>query len=339
LAQFEGNPQYLLTFLFGRRNSQSLRFFFRSFILKMSSSFVRTLTLSCDESTLRSLLEKTSEECPTIGFKICQLPGFESSFEVTLSSSCETITNRAEAVLRFLLPANAIISRFPPNSKQSMERLAKYGSEKEFVKNSIDWVSKALNEYKPEELCISFNGGKDCTALLHIVYTVFVEKYPNNKLNAFYIEIPDSFPSLENFVRQTVRRYNLNLISHCTPDYKKALHYLKSETQIKAIFMGTRISDLPKNVALSEWQMTDANWPQFLRISPMLKWSYSQVWSFLRDNDVLYCSLYDRGYTSVGSTSNTTPNPLLKFMSRNGSTYYMPAYMLTNEEQERSGRT
>lgn len=305
----------------------------------MSSSVVRTLNVNCDELTLRSLFERTSEECPTISFKIRQIPDSEAIFEVSITSSCETIVNRAEAVLRFLLPANAIICRFAPNSHQSIEHLFKYGSDNGFVQKSIDWVSKALNEFTADEICISFNGGKDCTALLHIVYSLFITKYPNNKLNAFYIEIPDSFPSLENFVRQTVRRYDLNLMFYCTPDYKKALQCLKNDTKIKAIFMGTRISDLPNNVVLNEWQMTDSNWPQFLRINPLLKWSYSQIWSFLRDNEVLYCSLYDRGYTSIGSTSNTAQNPLLKFTSRNGETYYMPAYMLTNEEQERSGRS
>ncbi|CAG2114974.1 unnamed protein product [Medioppia subpectinata] len=114
---------------------------------------------------------------------------------------------------------------------------------------------------------------------------------------------------------------------------------LKNETKISAIFMGTRSGDLPKHVVLNECQMTDHDWPQFMRISPLLKWSYSQIWSFIRDNHVLYCSLYDRGYTSVGSTRNTTPNPLLKFVARNGETYYMPAFMLTNEDKERNGRT
>jgi len=305
----------------------------------MSSPFLRYLDISSDEFSLRTVVEKTSHECPRITLKTALIADASNTFRVTFSSSSESITNRAEAVFRFLLPTNSLIIRYSPKCKESIDQLMKYSLDNIYVKNSIELITKALNDYKPEELCIAFNGGKDCTALLHIVYTVFVTKYPNNKLNVFYIEFPESFASLENFVRQTVTRYDLNLITYCSIDYKIALQKLKNETQIKAIFMGTRISDLPENVVLNHCQMTDSDWPQFLRILPLLNWSYSQVWSFLRDNRVLYCSLYDRGYTSIGSTNNTTPNPLLRFISRNGDIYYMPAYMLTNEEQERSGRT
>ena len=109
-------------------------------------------------------------------------------------------------------------------------------------------------------------------------------------------KFPNRFQSPDNFVRQSVDRYDLNLITVCGTDYKLALESLKQKSKIKAIFMGTRTSDMPNHVVLNELQMTDPDWPQFMRISPMLKWSYSQVWSFIRGNDVLYCSLYDRGY-------------------------------------------
>ena len=272
----------------------------------MNSSFVQTLIICCDESSLQSIIDKTSEECPGINIKLSQLSNSEQTFEVTFSSSCETITNKAEAVFRFLLPTNAIKSRFAPNSPQNIDKLMKYSASNEFVKNSIELIAKSLDDYKPEELCIAFNGGKDCTALLHMVYITFISKYPKNKLNAYFIEIPESFPSLDNFVRQSVDRYDLNLITVCGTDYKLALESLKQKSKIKAIFMGTRTSDMPNHVVLNELQMTDPGWPQFMRISPMLKWSYSQVWSFIRGNDVLYCSLYDRGYillfhVSIGS--------------------------------------
>ncbi|CAG2165813.1 unnamed protein product [Oppiella nova] len=303
------------------------------------NTFVASLDINCEETALQSVIQKTCSECPTIAVKTAVVPECDQTFSVTFSSSSESITSRAEAVFRFLLPANAITNRFAPNSQQSLDSLSKYCSDNEYANNSFELITKAFNEYKPEEICVAFNGGKDCTALLHIVYSIFVAKYPNNSLNTFYISIPESFPSLENFVRQSVRRYNLNLISYSDSDFKKSMQKLKNETKIKAILMGTRASDLPKHVVLNEFQMTDEGWPQFMRISPLLKWSYSQIWAFIRDNHVLYCSLYDRGYTSIGSTKNTAPNPLLKFVLRNGETFYMPAFMLTNEDHERKGRT
>jgi len=36
------------------------------------------------------------------------------------------------------------------------------------------------------------------------------------------------------------------------------------------------------------------------KIAPLAAWSKDQVWSYIRDNDLPYHSLYDLGYTSIG---------------------------------------
>lgn len=40
----------------------------------------------------------------------------------------------------------------------------------EKVMSALKTMEAALDQYSPEEVCIGFNGGKDCTALLHLYY-------------------------------------------------------------------------------------------------------------------------------------------------------------------------
>lgn len=58
---------------------------------------------------------------------------------------------------------------------------------------------------------------------------------------------------------------------------------------------------------------------------------------FLRALEIPYCSLYDKGYTSLGGTTDTHPNPALA-EGADGKTHFRPAYELVEDEQERLGR-
>lgn len=176
----------------------------------------------------------------------------------------------------------------------------------------------------------------------------------------------------------------------------------KGPREIQAIFVGTRRDD-PHGPQLSPRSWTDKDWPRVERIHPILDWTYQDVWKFLRcphlassssstppakhqagvvggmtreelaqkwgvagggDQGVPYCLLYDQGYTSLGSTFNTLPNPELKIPPPSTSQdnaqgegegkagedacvvvgdgtakgRWKPAYMLKDGSLERAGR-
>lgn len=111
---------------------------------------------------------------------------------------------------------------------------------------------------------------------------------------------------------------------------------------IRAIMVGTRRTD-PHGGRLSAFDATDGGWPAFMRVHPVLEWRYAEVWAFLRHLGVEYCELYDAGYTSLGGTNDTRPNPRLRVVEEEGGggggrVWYRPAYELEADEEERLGR-
>ncbi|KAL9453285.1 hypothetical protein AB3S75_008982 [Citrus x aurantiifolia] len=59
------------------------------------------------------------------------------------------------------------------------------------------------------------------------------------------------------------------------------------------------------------------------------------VWPFILTCKVQYCSLYDQGYTWIGSIHDTVPNALLCINdSSNSKEKFNPAYMLSHGRLE-----
>jgi len=85
----------------------------------------------------------------------------------------------------------------------------------------------------------------------------------------------------------------------------------------------------------SSWLGPDAG---FMRVNPILDWTYHDVWFFLTHFGLPYCDLYNRGYTSIGETTNTLPNPALLDDKMTKEPTYLPAYSLQDGALERQGR-
>mmetsp|Transcript_4539 Transcript_4539/g.6335 ORF Transcript_4539/g.6335 Transcript_4539/m.6335 type:complete len:250 (+) Transcript_4539:105-854(+) len=221
------------------------------------------------------------------------------------------------------------------------------------IRKSLEVIKLAFEKYSMKQISFSFNGGKDCTVLLHLIHMFLLDKNATNNNNSkttnqqtdleaatkpcsqfltVCFMIPDSFDEEVQFMQKAADIYGLKLHVIHKP-IKEGLESLLKQFQVDAIFMGTRRTD-PYCSNMTAFQMTDPDWPQIMRVNPILDWDYHDIWAFIKAFEIPYCTLYDQGYTSLGSTKNTVPNPQLR--QPNGS--YSPASMLQDSNAERSGR-
>jgi FAD synthetase len=254
------------------------------------------------------------------------------------------------------------------------------------TRTSLSVIHEALARYKLSELSLSYNGGKDCLVLLVLFLSRLPASSPQpepqqrqqethppppkiafNEPNgtadssgtshwpatipAIYALPPHPFPSVESFVRSSSQTYHLSLTRYTTDPPSTTLRsafasYLSLHPSIRGIFVGTRRTD-PHGATLTHFDPTDHGWPDFMRIHPVIDWHYAEIWAFIRHLGVEYCALYDEGYTSLGGTNDTHPNPKLRMeqssdMNRDsGEGYaqkYRPAYELVEDGEERLGR-
>lgn len=181
--------------------------------------------------------------------------------------------------------------------------------ENEHILKSIDIIKSCLNQidYNCDKFCIGFNGGKDCTVLLHLLSILYNEEMrkPSQliksdtyapRIKMLIILMEDTFPELECFVKSSIETYFLKVICVFDENYKEALNEFKKReegSKVVYIFMGTRSSD--SSTQIEPIQRTDDGWADFIRVSPLFYWSYHQIWRYLLDLQVPYCSLYDQG--------------------------------------------
>ncbi|KAK5136571.1 hypothetical protein LTR08_002585 [Meristemomyces frigidus] len=211
---------------------------------------------------------------------------------------------------------------------------------------SMKILEEALERYSLDELSLSYNGGKDCLVLL-ILYLSALHAHSTKAsttashlppfrlpqtLRSVYIISAHPFAQVDDFVDSSLKTYHLSLARYAKPMKEAFADYLSDLPNVKAIFVGTRRTD-PHGAELQHFHPTDRGWPAFMRIHPVIDWHYAEIWAFIREMEIPYCGLYDLGYTSLGGTEDTHPNPALK--DDPGGEAYRPAYELVEDDAER----
>lgn len=228
---------------------------------------------------------------------------------------------------------------------------------------SLEVIDQALEQYSLPQLSLAYNGGKDCLVLLILYLCALHKRGLTNTLDpssnietavqCVYIQDAYPFQEVEEFVAKSIKIYSLALLEYAKPMKEAFADYLRDTPSVKAILVGTRRTD-PHGKHLKHFDPTDNNWPQFVRVHPVIDWHYVDIWTFIRYLNIPYCPLYDMGYTSLGGITDTKPNPVLARQpstqhvptigNANDNTHgtpkpkFRPAYELVDDFEERLGR-
>ncbi|KAJ0393376.1 hypothetical protein P43SY_001223 [Pythium insidiosum] len=247
------------------------------------------------------------------------------------------------------------------------------------LQKALDVVHRAIDIFGLEGVSFSFNGGKDSTVVLHLLRIVVAKRVleelalqatakatqgttvtsPRQRfvsvelieeaeleqrvaqamgqLPVMYFDSHDQFPEVRDFIALCLSKYSLNCHTYkCS--FVEGVKDMLQKLRIKGIYMGVRGGD-PHTENMEHFDPSTPGWPAFLRVNPILQWTYQDVWRFLRDCGLEYCELYDHGYTSLGNIFDTVPNPALWVSGENGAEgHYLPAYALEDGRSERCGR-
>lgn len=191
------------------------------------------------------------------------------------------------------------------------------------AKGVIEWAS---NTFK-NNMTLAFSGQAEDCVILDIMH-----KATGGKMNVFMLDTGRMNEEVYDLVEDIRSKYGVQ-IRMCSPEQKEVeemvgehginLFYKDPKYRIMccgvrkvnvlkrvlkeydAWISGVRRSQIATRSQTKKVQMDGQFNP--VKISPIADWTWKQVWDYVKANSLPYCSLYDKGYTSIGCAPCTRP--------------------------------
>jgi phosphoadenosine phosphosulfate reductase len=182
----------------------------------------------------------------------------------------------------------------------------------EKITKSKQVIQEALNRF-PNKIALAWTGGKDSTTILHLLHNLYDGKVPIPILN---IDTSVKFKEIYEFRDRIAQEWNIDLIIERNDEALKSINIaenkeecctkLKSEMianaiskyKWEALITGMRWDEQPDRIA--EAYFSPRQNPSHIRVHPILHFTELDIWQYIKQFQVPHCSLYLRGYRSLG---------------------------------------
>ncbi|GIW47423.1 MAG: phosphoadenosine phosphosulfate reductase [Deltaproteobacteria bacterium] len=193
-------------------------------------------------------------------------------------------------------------------------------------KEAQDVIKWALDEFHPR-IYIAWSGQAEDMVILDIAHKI------NPEVRAFALDtgrmhnetyeliekvrekygtkIEIFFPN-QREVEEMVNEYGVNLMyrdvayRHLCCEIRKVRPLIRALSKIDGWFTGMRREQWASRQNIRKIEI-DHDHGQIVKVNPLADWSHEDVWNYIRENDVPYNELYDKGFTSIGCAPCTRP--------------------------------
>ncbi len=190
------------------------------------------------------------------------------------------------------------------------------------IKKSEEIIRQAAKKYP--NMGMGFSGGADSEVMAHIVLKI------KHDIPILFVDTRYEFPETFDFVEKLRKEWDFESLTTVRAGTDKAEEYKKKygfgtpeftlafnkHHKIEPMMRGVRTLHMDaflggiRGVEHEERAKESIFSPRkdHMRVHPLLFWTRDDVKTYLKNNKLPYHPLYDRGYTSLGSTLDTTPN-------------------------------
>ncbi len=180
------------------------------------------------------------------------------------------------------------------------------------VKKSQEVLKDALERFEGR-LALAWTGGKDSTTTLHLLRDLCRGKVPIPVLN---IDTTVKFREIYEFRDRLAADWGLDLRIErndealreivIAADKEECCYRLKAEVITRALakygwqalITGMRWDEHPDRAKDDYFARHET--PPHYRVQPILHFTELDIWSYIRSREVPFCSLYQKGYRSLG---------------------------------------